>query len=482
MSTEVTTVEAFTLSDEEDSGSEEYDMHGRDGWASRPSRGAEHKTMERVEALPPAFDVDVESDGDSDEEMPLNTVQALDEVPARQPVEETEGKDADAGRSAAAEAKMAEPERATVESAEAEEEGKANSSPSGKRRTKAMHSPVYSERSLARDHFTFDDPSSSAEAARDDRATDVSRRDSDADESAEPLPSAYAGVELATRFEVSSAALVQEPRSIVQCVIVRNRKGLNRLYPQYNMYLQEGDREILLMTAQKQKSNRTSNYHIFDMTMGTVGSKLNKKHRNYMGKLRSTFRRHECILYGPGEAPSARADADPSGVRAELAAVVFKKSSVMSQITEGAQPRKMSVALPLVSEHGTPSPFRPHSNDDSMLTRLQKEERLEPFVRFVSTDPVLQDGTYRLNFFSRVTAASVKNFQLQFEGTRAGATGECAAQYLDEYRRTYEKYCPDGTRGARRGIYRSQTVVMQFGKVSEHRFHLDFRAPINPVQ
>jgi tubby-related protein 1 len=70
------------------------------------------------------------------------------------------------------------------------------------------------------------------------------------------------------------------------------------------------------MLAQKQLINRTSNYHIFDMTRGSAaGRKLTKKCGNYIGKLRSSFGKHENVLV------NARTE------RSELGAVLFEKHS-----------------------------------------------------------------------------------------------------------------------------------------------------------
>lgn len=109
------------------------------------------------------------------------------------------------------------------------------------------------------------------------------------------------------------------------------------------------------MCAQKQRSNKTSNYHIFDMTMGVVGSKLSKKHRNYMGKVRTSFRKHDCAVYGPGENPKQLEDSPVpmeqrlAAVRPEMAAVFFRKVSVVSHLTEGPVVRGAPPSLPPVS-------------------------------------------------------------------------------------------------------------------------------------
>lgn len=72
----------------------------------------------------------------------------------------------------------------------------------------------------------------------------------------------------------------------VQCVIERKRNTFEgRLYPTYELYLEESKKPLII--AKKMNLNRTSNYHLFDMTRGVAGQKLSKKSGNYLGKLRS---------------------------------------------------------------------------------------------------------------------------------------------------------------------------------------------------
>jgi hypothetical protein len=72
----------------------------------------------------------------------------------------------------------------------------------------------------------------------------------------------------------------------VQCVIERKRNTLEgRLYPTYELYLEDTKKPLII--AKKMNLNRTSNYHLFDMTRGVAGQKLSKKSGNYLGKLRS---------------------------------------------------------------------------------------------------------------------------------------------------------------------------------------------------
>ncbi|RHY26064.1 hypothetical protein DYB32_007898 [Aphanomyces invadans] len=179
----------------------------------------------------------------------------------------------------------------------------------------------------------------------------------------------------------------------------------------------------LVLLAQKQLHNRTSNYHIFDMSRGGyAGQKLTKKSGNYVGKLRSNFGKHENVMV------SAQAE------RSELGAIHFdtKVSSTkvlliaaFALLAQGAKPESFSTLLDLhkADKRGT-----------DHLTVLENKE------------PEYEKGCYRLNFNGRVSIPSVKNFQLIARGNAA------------------------------------KGIVLQFGKVSDKLFHLDFKHPLTPFQ
>jgi hypothetical protein len=73
----------------------------------------------------------------------------------------------------------------------------------------------------------------------------------------------------------------------VQCVIVRNRSMASSLNPLstvcYELILEDNKKSLIM--AQKKTLNRTSNYHLFDMTRGHAGGKFSKKSGNFIGEL-----------------------------------------------------------------------------------------------------------------------------------------------------------------------------------------------------
>jgi tubby-related protein 1 len=183
--------------------------------------------------------------------------------------------------------------------------------------------------------------------------------------------------------------------------------------------------------------NRTSNYHLFDLTRGQVGSKLTKKSGNYLGKLRAkNVNRTEYALVGQ------------NSDKEEFGGILFDRLSFVTQLKEGSQPRKMSIVVPELAADYTPVPHRIYDEDTDGMSEMLKQADLTVIKRvhvFESNEPVFENGNYRLNFRGRVSVPSVKNFQL------------VSPHDIDD-------------------------IICQFGKIGEDRFHLDFKAPLNAFQ
>lgn len=214
---------------------------------------------------------------------------------------------------------------------------------------------------------------------------------------------------------------------MVRCLIVRDRGVAARLLPTYKFFFQEDDR--LAMKARKQARNKTSNYHIFDMSRGVLGRQLSKKNGNYIGKMRSNFFNTENTLYTESED------------REELAHISFERPGIVEQIRDGSQPRKLFVMLPPLDRNNCAVPHRTSREGDSLADIAHHGVGAGRMVELQSKEPAFEDGNYRLNFRGRVTMPSVKNFQL------------VSLADVDD-------------------------VVCQFGKVGEDAFHLDYKAPL----
>ncbi|KAG6955720.1 hypothetical protein JG687_00011026 [Phytophthora cactorum] len=215
-------------------------------------------------------------------------------------------------------------------------------------------------------------------------------------------------------------------------------------YKLYHFFIND---ELLLM-AEKKMKNRTSNYHLFDMTRSVaVSSKLSKKSGNYIGKLRSNFSKKKNVLVGNFSR------------KTELGAMVFGSTF------NSSEPRRLTVIFPPLSKRQEIEGLTVGDSLSSFSMLIDLHRSLteadmavahsalppESLHIFENKDPVFENGFYRLNFNGRVSIPSVKNFQL----VRAG---------------------PGEAPNPERPIY------LQFGKVNDKKFHLDFRAPITPIQ
>lgn len=239
-----------------------------------------------------------------------------------------------------------------------------------------------------------------------------------------------------TDFETVPKGGPNDP--MVQCLIVRDRSGLKRMNPEYNLYLQGGRKkgnERLILIARKQSHKNGCSYHIYNVSRGHLGGRLRKKGGNYVGKLKCSGTKIENVIYNNEE------------VKEEIGAVMFAKPTIMDHMRDGAQPRKLKVVLPPCDENRVPIPHKNTFSDPyaGLLGQLQSEELEEGCRKLERKEPVFENGNYRLNFHGRVTVPSVKNFQL-----------------VD--------------------LRDVSDVICQFGKVDDDRFHLDFKGPLNPFQ
>jgi tubby-related protein 1 len=230
---------------------------------------------------------------------------------------------------------------------------------------------------------------------------------------------------------------------MVECRIVRERSGLNKLFPKYIL---ESDAGVFLMTAKKQTQNKTSNYAV---TMSKADA-MGKDAETTLGKLRSDFLGLEFVAYGTGQNPK-KIDAGMSQAHAiqlarqELLAVQYS-SSLWGSKPRG--PRKMSAAIPRVQPNGERLVCRTlHPEQDGLLAMQKSDSSNHLIDSYHNKPPKWNDqiGAFVLNFNKRVTQASVKNFQLTNSEE------------------------PD-------------TVFLQFGRVGKDVFNMDFRYPFSPFQ
>ncbi|XP_051852637.1 tubby-related protein 1 [Antechinus flavipes] len=221
----------------------------------------------------------------------------------------------------------------------------------------------------------------------------------------------------------------------VRCRVTRDKKGMDRgLYPSYYLHL-DSDRKVFLLAGRKRKRSKTANYLI-----SVDPTNLSRTGEDFIGKLRSNLIGSRFTVFDNGKNPH-HGGADVATYRQELAAVIYE-----TNVLGFRGPRRMTVIIPGMSSENKRIPIRPRNASDGLLVRWQNKT-MENLIELHNKTPVWNEesGSYTLNFQGRVTQASVKNFQII---------------HLDD---------PD-------------YIVLQFGRVSEDAFTLDYRYPLCALQ
>ncbi|KAG9267795.1 tubby protein-like [Astyanax mexicanus] len=240
--------------------------------------------------------------------------------------------------------------------------------------------------------------------------------------------------------DLEQFALRPAPRdTTIQCRITRDRRGMEKgIYPTYYLHMEKEDgKRVFLMAGRKRKKSTTSNYLI-----STDPTDLSRDTSSYIGKLRSNVLGTKFTVYDNGENPERKQFIKESeSLRQELAAICYEKN-----ILGFKGPRKMTVIIPGMHENDERVSIRPKSDIESLLTRYENGNK-ENLVCLVNKSPSWNEQTqsYVLNFHGRVTQASVKNFQIVH---------------------------PDN----------EEYIVMQFGRVAEDVFSMDYSFPMCALQ
>jgi len=235
-------------------------------------------------------------------------------------------------------------------------------------------------------------------------------------------------------------APVPKEAGMLLCRICRDRTGIhNKLHPKFSMEID--DFSFPLMTAKKQLTNKSANYIVSSLRIPTHS----RDEASFVGKLQSDFLGLEWTAYGPGLNP-LKADASMLHVvREELLAVQYV-ASTWGTSTRG--PQQMSVVIPRVLPSGDRLICRTLTPQLDGLLALQRSPDDSRFIdRYRNEQPKWCEkrGAFVLNFNSRVTMASVKNFQLVD---------------MDNH----------------------ELVYLQFGRAGKDTFNLDFQHPLSPFQ
>lgn len=224
----------------------------------------------------------------------------------------------------------------------------------------------------------------------------------------------------------------------VKCRVQREKRGVERsMYPTYYLHLEMEtvSKKLFLLAARKRKKSRSSNYLI-----STNAKDLSREGENFVGKLRSNFLGTSFTIYDNGAKPGSRSTRQYD-IRQELAAVHYE-----TNVLGFKGPRKMTTIIPAMTYDHQRITIQPKHDSETLLERW-KNNQMANLLQLHNKQPVWSDETqaYVLNFHGRVTQASVKNFQLVHDADK-------------DY------------------------IVLQFGRISDDLFTLDYNFPLCALQ
>ncbi|KAH8864168.1 Tubby protein like [Schistosoma japonicum] len=237
----------------------------------------------------------------------------------------------------------------------------------------------------------------------------------------------------------------------VRCRITRDKRGVDRgIFPSYYLHLEKEDHKFFLLAARRRKRSTTSNYVI-----SCDATNLSRDSISFAGKLRSNFLGTHFTVYGSesrskdSECLDSENKVTNSGMTTtttktqhlqEIAAIIYD-----TNVLGFKGPRKMTIILPRQSS--TCQNFSSIGNQTTCLIDLWKKKDIHNILQLQNKNPVWNEETqsYVLNFHGRVTQASVKNFQIVHKSD--------------------EDY-----------------ILMQFGRIAEDIFTMDYMYPMCALQ
>ncbi|XP_035275763.1 tubby protein homolog isoform X3 [Anguilla anguilla] len=283
-----------------------------------------------------------------------------------------------------------------------------------------------------------EDTSSSSQLNSSTRPSSATSRKSNKD--AASAPTALVSEQAIEVDDLEEFSLRPAPQGLtVKCRITRDKKGMDRgMYPTYYLHLEREDgKRVFLLAGRKRKKSKTSNYLIsIDPT------DLSRGGESFIGKLRSNLMGTKFTVYDSGLNPvKTPSSLEASNLRQELAAICYE-----TNVLGFKGPRKMSVIIPGMNMEHERVSIRPRNEHETLLARWQNKST-ESVIELHNKTPVWNDDTqsYVLNFHGRVTQASVKNFQIIHDNDM-------------DY------------------------IVMQFGRVAEDVFTMDYNYPMCALQ
>nr|CCA17672.1 conserved hypothetical protein [Albugo laibachii Nc14] len=266
---------------------------------------------------------------------------------------------------------------------------------------------------------------------------------------------------------------------IVKCFIERNSSGPNRLAPMYTLLLEvnSSSGRPILYARKKAISPITSHYVI---SMNKSLTRLLRS-RHFVGKLRSNSNTKEYYLYDQGDNPDD-IDSDceiddemRKHIRAELCVVRYA-------LSKKSYPRKMEVVIPALAQNGSCAlDWRPLSKDQMIEKQIRSivkagGQNVTDYKNFVffhkretKYDPL---SSCIVDFRSRATCVSVKNFQLIH-------SEPLSEMYIEAYRAIYPDHVYEDQGTASLPL---DHLMLQLGKVGKDCFNMDFQYPLSMLQ
>ncbi|XP_018428156.1 PREDICTED: tubby protein-like [Nanorana parkeri] len=240
--------------------------------------------------------------------------------------------------------------------------------------------------------------------------------------------------------DLEGFALRPAPHNMtLQCRITRDKKGVDKgIYPTYYLHLERDDgKRLFLMAGRKRKKSKTSNYLI-----SVDPTDLSRGGESFIGKVRSNMLGTRFTVFDNGVNPDTKPFVqERESFRQELTSICYE-----TNVLGFRGPRKMTVIIPGMNQDCERVCIRPRNEHETLQTRYQNGN-MENIIALHNKAPSWNEETqsYVLNFHGRVTQASVKNFQI-------------INAEDNEY------------------------IVMQFGRVAEDVFTMDFRYPLCALQ
>ncbi|TMW61316.1 hypothetical protein Poli38472_012507 [Pythium oligandrum] len=236
---------------------------------------------------------------------------------------------------------------------------------------------------------------------------------------------------------------------IIRCYVKQIYRGMFKPYG-YELYLQgqigtQEEDKFLLAARRQVRSNMTANYTIHTDKDCSDAKRIGRMGSNFLGTV--------FTMYDNGRDPQKLAKIQDAVNSDDMAQNVLQIREELGCVTyepnrTSVGPRKMRVVVPAVDENGVSSKVvRPMSRQDRLVTRLHGGD-LRDLMKFTNREPVFREdlGAYCLDFGGRVSMASVKNFQL---------------------------INPEDP---------SMGNILQFGRVADDMFTMDFQWPLSPFQ